>query len=352
MKNLLLPALALTVLTPCVTTLQAQTPAPEPSLNHFSFSYRMAFNLGVKFKNLGGFTSSANPGPATGGTENRTYDDGYNLVDNNNNSYGDLQATRNWGYNDAGQVQNGQFIVMHSSSSAAAAATPSRDSAPEHGFELTYQRELGRKENWRWGVEGAFNYMTVCLTDRAALTAPVTRINDAFEVPADESGFRFIPTAPYAGNNSAGALLGSSPTRTTTIIPNGAAITGSRSFDADLFGFKAGLYLDYPLDEKWRVTLSGGLALVEVASEFSNTEVVTIAGVGAQARTGAGSYDDLLVGGYLTGNIFYTINPEWELFGGVQFQSVGKYTHALNGPVAELDLSKTLFVTIGANWSF
>ncbi len=73
--------------------------------------------------------------------------------------------------------------------------------------------------------------------------------------------------------------------------------------------------------------------------------------VGALAAGAVGELSGS-IGGYVTGNIYYALNPDWELFGGVQFQSVGKYTHALNGPVAELDLSETLFVTLGASWSF
>lgn len=349
MKKHLLPILTLTTLA-AAPALRAQ-PAAEPT-ERFSLSYRMAFNLGVKFKNVGGFAAQTAPGPATGGLADRYYDDGYNLVDNNNNSYGDLQATRNWGYESASQVENNQFIVLHSSSSAALATTPSRDSEPYHGFEFAYQHEFARNESWRWGVEGAFNYLPVCVTDRASLTAPVSRINDAFEVPADESGFRYIPTAPYSGSNAGGPLLGSAPTRTTTILPGGASIVGSRNFEADVFGFKLGAYLDLPLDEKWRVTLSGGLALAGVDSQFSYSDAVTIPGVGTQNHLGAGSHDDLLVGGYVTGNIAYALDPEWDLFANVQWQDVGKYTHRLSGPAAVLDLSSTIFVSLGATWSF
>lgn len=350
MKKILFPTLVLTALAPSVATLHAQS-AGE-STDRFSLSYRMAFNLDVKFKNLGGFAAQTDPGPTTGGVANRRYDDGYNLVDNNNNSYGTLQASRNWGYQSASQVQNNQFIVMHSSSSAAVASTPNRDSDPAHGFELAYQHEFARNGSWRWGLEGAFNYMNLCLTDRAALSAPVSRINDAFEVPADEAGFRYVPTAPYSGSNAEGPLLGSSPSRTTTIIPNGAAIAGSRSFDADLFGFKAGLFLDVPLDENWRVALSGGVAFAQVGSEFNYSDALSIAGVGTQTHLGAGSHDDLLVGGYISGNISYALDKDWELFANVQWQDVGKYTHALGGPAAVLDLSQTIFVSVGATWSF
>src|SRR5688572_382436 len=121
MKKILIPSLAFTAFA-AASAVQTQPLNDAP--DRFSLSYRMAFNLGVKFKNLGGFAAQTDPGPATGGLENRRYDDGYNLVDNNNNSYGDLQATRNWGYLSPDQVLNGQFIVMHSASAAPLTSTP------------------------------------------------------------------------------------------------------------------------------------------------------------------------------------------------------------------------------------
>jgi len=359
MKQHLLPALLLTLLAPCAATLRAQSSAPEESPNHFSAGFRLAFDLGVKFKFLGGFPSQSSAGPETGGIVNRRYDDGYNLVDNNNNTYDyPVPLTRNWGYQygpetpGRNQVMDNRYIVMHSSSSPETTSTASGDVDPQPGFELIYQRRLGGNRGWRWGLEGAFNYMPVQAAGRHASTAHVTVLNDAYEVPADDTGFRFIPPAPHAGSDLAGPLLGSTPTRTFSVVPNGASIAGRQSFDADLFGFKVGVYLDLPLAEKWRVTLSGGLGLVQVESDFNYTETVIIPGVGEVPHAGASSHDDLLTGGYVSGNIFYAFRKHWEIFGGVQYQNVGHYTHSINGPAAELDLSRTLFVAVGLSCSF
>jgi len=40
------------------------------------------------------------------------------------------------------------------------------------------------------------------------------------------------------------------------------------------------------------------------------------------------------------------------LVSGAQFQHVGDFTQTVNGKRAELDLGKSLFVTVGVNWSF
>jgi hypothetical protein len=196
------------------------------------------------------------------------------------------------------------------------------------------------------------NYLAVSVTDRATYRAPVTRINDAFEVPADDTGFRYIPTAPYAGSNAGGPLLGDSPIRTLTTIPNGATIAGSRSLETDLYGFKLGGYLDFPLNERWRVTFSGGLALVLVDSQFSYRDVITLAGAGTNQKSGSSYRDDWLIGGYATGNISYAVNHKWEVFANVQWQNVGKFTQRLDGPAAVIDLSNSLFLGLGASRGF
>jgi hypothetical protein len=129
-----------------------------------------------------------------------------------------------------------------------------------------------------------------------------------------------------------------------------AAVTGKRSFDADLFGFRVGPYLEVPLGEDLMLTLSGGLALACVNSDFSFNETVAFPGVVPVA--GSGSHNDLQVGGYAAGNVAYKFNAAWGVFGGVQFQDVGKYSHQESGRKAVLDLSQTLFVVFGASYAF
>ncbi len=343
----------------------ATAPAAEPALltkteteplNRFSANYRMMFNVSVSFKNLGGFNALTDPGPATGGVENRRYDDGYNLVDNNNNSYGDLQATRNWGYDNASQVVDNRYIVMHSSSSPSDVSSTGHRDDPHSGFELVYQREIGRDEKSRWGVEGAFGITWLNVDDGQPLSGNVNRISDSFEVPADESGFRFIPPPGHQGSDLAGPLLGSEPTppRSTSVLPGAASITGKRNFDANLFGFRFGPYVELPLNERVILTLGGGFAFAYVDSDFSFSETVTIADVGSEFHQGSGSHDDWLFGYYVGGRVAVALNQkrDWHFVVGAQFQDLGNYTHKEGGQKALLDLDAAAFVTVGVSYSF
>ena len=331
----------------------------------------MGFNVSVDFKNLGGFPAQghvipdqgmqpANAGPATGGGQNRTYEDGYNWVNAGGNPEG---STTYWGYDNRASQYNeaAATLTLHSTSSDATASSNDRDDNPSLGFEITYNLELSRSESWRWGLEGAFGYMNVSVHDSRTLSANATRISDTFQFPFDpETGGPVTPplsssySGPYTPALEGTPFLGDSPSRQTQILPGGAAITGQRSFDANVFGFRFGPYLDIPLSESVMLTFSGGLALAQVASDFSYHETVTLADIGSVSRSGSGSHADLQVGYYAAGNVAVALNEDrsWQLFGGVQFQDLGHYEHKLDGKAAVLDLGQAIFVALGVSYSF
>src|SRR5438445_10005207 len=136
-----------------------------PALNRIGVAYRTGFLLNTKFKRLGGLLPKSNPGPSTGTGQIHTYDDGYILPDSRQV---DDHFTWNWGFNSPSQVQPGEgtpygFLLLHSSGSPAT-ATSHEDGDPQHGFEITYNRQLGLIRNWRWGLESAFNFSDVTVT--------------------------------------------------------------------------------------------------------------------------------------------------------------------------------------------
>ena len=357
------------------TALAAKLEQPAPAnLNHVGASYRAAFNVGVKFQNLGGFApmplspripGPISPGPDTGYQENRVYEDGYNMLDDNLNDYGDLHATRNWAYLNSTQVkdtESGQFVAMHVTSSAATAATSKLDDDPLNGFEINYLRELQNHGNWKWGVGAAFDFTSIGVSDGHPLQGSVNRLTDWFAVPPDG----LVPDAPYFGSNSEGPLLGSEPVvppdgRNQT-FPGAATITGRRHFDANIFGFKAGPYIELPLYDKLSFNLGAGLALVYISSDFSySPETVTIdpavdpSGLLTQTHPGgSSSKSGLQLGGYVNANLTWMLNENWGVLGGVEFLGSGSYTHQdpVSGKAAKLDIGKTLACFLGVSYSF
>ena len=338
---------------------------PPPTLNRFGLNYRMGFNITAKFRNLGGFPALNNPMLTPDGSP-WNYDNGYVLEDiQGNNS----SLTWNWGYSGprAAQISSdGQFLLLSRSSSSGAGNSFSRQDDPqEPGLELTYNREFGRIGQAGWGLEGAFNYLSVSIRDNSTLHGDVTRQTDAYAFPADPTsptGFVDPPNPPYFGNFQGPVpggpnrpVISQNPTPgqgSLTTIPNGATIAGQRKITADVYGFRFGPYAQFPIHEKWSLSLSAGLALASVNSQFKFNETVTIPGVGAMSRSGSASHSDLLVGGYAAGSFSYAFSRAWSASAGVQYQILGSSVSQAGGKVAELDLRNSLFVTFGIGYSF
>jgi hypothetical protein len=345
----------------------AQSPLPEadpalrlieptpPQRNRFGLSYRSGFNTTVNFKNIGTMAAPASIGSPTGGGQNRTYDDGYNRVDvtGNNHGPGFDHTTWNWGYNNASQVQpsaaNPQTIAFHSASASGAVSQDNGEDL-QPGFEITYNRELIQKFGCTWGLETAFGYSQFEVDDNDPLSLPGKQITDTYTVPSDSSGMP-LPPAGHQGNfQGPGAVIGDIPTRTTSSI-NGT-VTGTRKFTADLYGFRFGPYVQIPLGSKVNFNLSAGFALVYVKSDFRYYESASIAGLSSPALTSSSSHEDWLPGGYVSGTFSYKLSDRWGVFTGAQFQDVGKYTQTQAGRQAVLDLRESVFVTLGATFSF
>lgn len=346
LKRAWLPAALVGTLSAAPVTLD---PPKEESRNHFGANFRLGFNATVDFKNIGAFGSPAGARRTPDGAP-FNYDDGYVLTDSSGNLLG---FTRYWGYDNASQIPGNGTVVMHTTSSTGASASAPTDD-PNLGFELTYQRELGRNQNLRWGLESAFNYLNASAHDSRALSLGASRVSTPYQLPTlPGGGFVSPPPAPYYHgadlSTNGNPVLFATPLASST-ANTFATMTGTRDFEADVFGFRLGPYLELPLGQKWRLTFSGGLALAFVNSDFRFTESVALPNV--PTVSGSGSHNDVLIGGYVSGGVSYKLNPAWDVSCGVQFQKVGNYSHTINGRTATLNLDQAIFVVIGASYSF
>ena len=333
-----------------------EPPAPE-KLNQIGLSYRMGLNITIDFKKLGGFPPVSDPGPASGSTYNRSYDHGsYNRVDISTNAGG---LTWYWGYQSASQVQ-GNSLVMESSSSPANGVSGGNQNDPQHGLELSYRHQFYRAEHYRLGLEAAFGWTTVDVSDHSTVKTTVNRITDSFTVPGDVF---VLPAAPYYGTfEGPGALIGAAPDRTTTVVSKDAIVTGVRQLNSDVFTLRLGPYIEVPLVERLSFLLSGGLTLAAADTKFSYQETVSIADAGlvSQPRSSSGSQTDWLVGGYVGGALSYAVTKEVSVFGGAQYQAAGQSvtdTRKINGQRVTqkesiLHLGESVMVVFGLSYSF
>jgi hypothetical protein len=321
---------------------------PSESPNRLRGSFRMAFNVKTSFENVGAFTSS--PPQTTPNGDAFNYDDGYVLTDSSGNMMG---YTRYWGYTSGSQLPGNGTILMNRYSSGGSTVGGHNDEMLP-GFELTYRRELGQGEKLRWGLEASGNYMHVSVSDSRTVSAGATRFTDTYALPALEGGGFVSPPPPpyYQGPDlppGGSIVIGATPV-SSSMNTMSSSVSGSRHFESEVIGFRLGPYVEMPLGRNGKLSLSGGLSLAQVLSDFDFNESIALPG--APSNAGGGDYNDLLVGGFISGEASYKLGAAWEVYAGVQFQHVGKYSHHESGRTAVLDLGKTVFVSVGFNYSF
>lgn len=330
------------------------------SKNHLILSYRLGLNITADFRRFGGFNFLHDPGPDTDPMADTIYDNGYIHPDitGNNHQPGFPDTTWNWGFQGGNAVQ-GDSIILHSTSSPADAVSKNNDDGVNHGFEISYQRELKREAKWRGGLEAAFGFTTLLISDERILHNEVNQITDTFAVPGGVEvipGYPFGPNDSYSGSYAGpGPLLNSSldpGQRVRTVVTDVTTITGRRELDADIYLFRLGPYVEFPLTEKLSLFVNGGLNIAVGATDFSFTETITFDNATRAVRKDTGSQTDVLVGGYAGGGLAYALNDRWGVLAGAQFQTAGRSINEQGGKQSVLDMGATIVVTVGISYSF
>ena len=200
--------------------------------NRFTASARLGFNIKAKF------------GPRLT-PDGLAYDhfDGYALTDTGGSA---SAYTWNWGYDNSAHQISGNNILM-SRQPSGGPSLGSYDSDPDYGFEIGYSRPLIVKGKLRFGVEAAGNYMKLDLRDDSGFSGTGTVDSYSFtpgtmppQSPDPASG------QPYQGTvKGPGFLINVPPVS----APAPIAFADHRKFDADVWGFRLGPYLEYPIGE-------------------------------------------------------------------------------------------------------
>jgi hypothetical protein len=347
--NIALPAASIESALVTTNIITVQTNEPEPVLvmtrdafatNRLTLSARFGFNISGRFK---GFGSSPRVAPDGLGYN---YDDGYVHPDVSGDAGG---QTWNWGYDDSASQIAGNTILLNRAGSAANPSSQPLDSGLSPGVELVYSREIGNKGKWHYGVEAAVNYLSVSLKNESMFVGDMTRVTDAYPFTPGTTP----PSGPYQGSfNGPGFVIGDTPVSSVTNIISGATVTGQYQLDASVWGIRLGPWVERQLSERVNVSLSAGLAAALLNVKGSWTEAVELPGIGTTIRSGTGSDNAFLLGGYLTANAVWQFSDRWNLAGGVQYQTLGKYKHSFGSREAELDLSNSIFVTVGLGFRF
>jgi len=332
-----------------------------PSLNRFSVSYSAGFDMDAHYSGIGHGSRGGGPGgagPATGGGIDRQYDDGYNKK-SAFDPKSDFGLTWNWGYKNESQLDTANDrLLMHSTRARGGSVDQNED--PQHGFQLTFNREFYRtKDNfWAFGAELGFGWNDIRFNSSDPMRSGTETITDAYSLngvrPPWSGGTPSEQYPQHAGDyDGPGTLIEDAPSnRTVTKDANGATAIGRREFDADFFFFHMGPYVEFPIIEKLRGLVSGGLSVGIMAGHMQINEQTTIAAVGTTTARGESDRVDTLIGGYVNASLIYPMNDEWSVFVGGQFQSMSDYSIKAAGRKLTIDMSATPFLNAGVSYSF
>ena len=325
--------------------------------NRFTLSVRFGLDIDTKFKGIGGILNPSANIPISRKTprgDNYNYDDGYVLTDISGNAG---NQTWYWGYDNSSQVNSIANTISFNRTTATpggSSTSGGTDADGSTGFELAYDRQIGVKEDWhnmRYGLELAVNFMPICVNSSSTFGANASQQTDVYGYTTGTTP----PSAPYQGSYQGPGFVINVPrmSTSTAVIPD-ASVFSQDHFDANLWGFRAGPYVEFPFGKKdqFTLSLSGGLAVGLLDANDSWKQTVTIPGNPTVISNGGGDDFDLLWGGYIGLDADYKLSEHWGISGGVQFQDLGKYNHSFGGREVDLDLSRSLFILVGVSYNF
>jgi hypothetical protein len=335
------------------------------STNRVTLSLRYGLNMNGRFKGGRPGAAAAFALPSAGARRTPegdlyNYDNGYVLTDISGNAG---NQTWYWGYDNSSQVNLANNTISFDRATianvpAGSGAGGDNDS-PKMGAELAYNYEIGLKDEWhhlRYGVELAVNWLPLTLSQQGGYGVARTLVTDVYGYTPGTTppGYGVPGELPYQGSfNGPNFLLNVPPLSSVSTALPGATFLVQQQFDANLWGFRLGPYLEMPLSKRWSLHLSGGLAVGLLDGDASWRETLSVpGGTGSKTLHGGGSDTQLLWGYYVGLSAAYQISQHWGLEAGVQFQDLGVYDHNFGGRSVELDLSKSVFLHAGLSYSF
>ena len=303
--------------------------------NWFSLGPQFGLHLNARFRDMA--AANTGLGLTANGLANRVYQDGYVLVDSSGDAGG---MTWNWGYQNPSQIHNGA-LTLHGDGPTTVNDTVEQDNNLAYGFDLAYGHDFGKVLGGKWGVQAAFDFSDVSISDNQPFTGTQTMYSDSFSL-----GGIIAPQAPYAGTfNGPGALISATPGRSISSEP--ILLPGQRKLDAQVYALRLGPYIELPICRRFAGRLDGGLTLAVAETSFSYSSQGFVG-----SASGSSDGADFHAGGYVEGDLIYVLTQRVSLFAGAQFEYLGNFTRTAGTEQAQLDLGSMCNFLVGCQWRF
>ncbi|MDG1891877.1 MAG: hypothetical protein P8L18_11250 [Verrucomicrobiota bacterium] len=317
-----------------------------------------SFLTGTKTSVSSAETFDAGVGPATGGSINRTYADGYVFLDSSGN-LGDLHLpsrTHFFGFDNPSQINSAPLagtIDFHETRfQGGAYGDPTKDSFSP-GLELFYNRSLKSRERVEYAMEVGLGFHRLDYQSRNR-PADFEILTDTYELGGVDP---LAKGAPYLGtflpHISGSPKIGDLPNRHFNSVTG--HIMGGTSVDSFALLGRLGPTLRYKMTDFMQVSVLGGLLLGYMSAEVAYAEVQQFAVAGnhyRQQRTGAFKDDDIVWGFFGALRLNYDINHRASVFG------EGRYMHTQSVSIhdgirsIEMDLAGGIGMLVGVDYRF
>lgn len=320
-----------------------------------SFSLGAAFNVSAKFRGHPGTLNLQNPQGQSG---TAYFDNGYVGPDVS----GDASLTTFWGYNRADQpiIASGNVIgVNYERATVAADSTsPSFDADPSPSGEILLRRRIANSSRMTFGVEFGASYTRFDLDDNSPYTTDGQRTGYSFGLPSPVDADLFPPAGYQGPFNGLGPIMNlGQTTGQTTTVPGAVAVSGTRRVEADVFGFRLGPYLEFPFNEKFAASISGGAVVALIADRVTWNENVSVNsatddGYWTGQMSVKGNGCGVTYGYFVSADVSYSVSEHWSTVAGCRLQGLGTYKHKIGEGEMRLDLGQSFIVSLAVRYSF
>lgn len=336
------------------------------NLDEFIYVPKSTVSLGVRhlsgaktsFTGGGNVATVSNIGDETSDDIARVYRDGYVLPDARTTTVpstgnpvqdpstgapepiADDDRTNSWKYESANQLTEQEgFIAFHSYSADIVDATPrNRDAKAIPGLELAANYDMGKilGSRFEWSITAGMSVNDISAQTTGGVTANINTVTDYYNLfgqtppeppfTSPTANFETLPNGSSVATNTAVLISDVPVLRQEGTISNNTDVTNRWKLKGSYFTFRAGPTIWFPINERFRASVSLGGALVYVGTNYQVTETFSPDDGPDIVEVAASDETQLLAGYYVDASLQFDLTERAGFYAGAVYQSTGSYS--------------------------